>query len=310
MIYISEENWHGWKYGDGPNYGRQTGNLDFFTFYRSTDKKIFNFKTELLNAAKSTLEHYPYLKPCIFFSGGLDSELILRSYLEIGSDPEVFIVRYENDYNLYDVSYALTICSILNVKYHLIDFNLQNFYENDALLIAEEAQIDRPSMLPHLKFTENVDGLIIVGHSDVRWFRSNESYKEKGIWLAQDFEHDAGCDKYNILHNRPAIYQWWKWTPGLMISYTQLKWFKKLIDDQYEGKLGINSTKILGFKEIYPDLLLRKKSTGFEKIEHLINNVEHTISKKYGKLPFRKEINRTINQFYQEITGRSFKDFN
>lgn len=302
-MWTSENNWYKWQYGSNPNFGRQTDQLlEFKTNYSCGYKKsVGSFKEELLNAARSTLDHYPGLKPCVFFSGGVDSELILRSYIDIGSSPEVYIVRYENDYNIYDVSYAITICNILGIRYHLIDFNLKKFYENDAELVSDQAQIDRPRMLPHLKFTDCADGLIIVGHSDVRWYRYNEDYNEPGIWLAQDFEHDIGCDKYNLLHSRPAIYQWWKWTPGLVLSYTQLTWFKKLTADQYKGKLGINSTKIIGFKEVYPDLFERKKQTGFELIDPMIEEFEKFLIQKQGNFLYRNYIERSLKQLTEEI---------
>jgi hypothetical protein len=158
-------------------------------------------------------------------------------------------------------------------------------------------------MLPHIKFTDCADGLIIVGHSDARWYRTDDDYSKKGTWLMQDFEHDLGCDKYNILHNRPAIYQWFKWSPGLVLGYTTLDWFKKLINDEYSGKLGINSTKIIGFREMYPDIIERKKQTGFEKVDTLINEFELFLKTKYKGLPFRQYIDRTIHQLSIEITG-------
>ena len=302
-MYTSENNWYQWQYGDEPLFGRQTSNLPFNTFYGKSNTPIGSFKEELQKAAKSTLDHYPGLKPCIFFSGGVDSELILRAYLDIGANPKVYIVRYENDLNIYDVSYAITICTILKVEYNLIDFNLQQFYENDAEKIAEDAQIDRPRMLPHIKFTECADGLIIVGHSDIRWYRPHDDYTKKATWLAQDFEHDIGCDKYNILHNRPAIYQWWKWTPGLVISYTQLKWFKQLVNDEIIGKLGLNSSKLSGFREAYPDLITREKQTGFEKSDELINEFESFLKQKYKGLPYRQLVNRTLDELLTEIIG-------
>jgi hypothetical protein len=303
MIWTSENNWYKWSYGNGPNFGRQSNELDKFnTSYKCNfNKPVKSFKDELEDAARSTLEHYPGLKPCVFFSGGVDSELILRSYINIGAKPEVYIVRYENDYNLYDVSYAVTVCSILGIKYNIIDFALEKFYNSDAELVSEQAQIDRPRMLPHLKFTDCADGLIIVGHSDVRWYRTDEDYSKQGTWLAQDFEHDIGCDKYNILNNRPAVYQWWKWTPGLILSYTRLNWFQNLIKDKYNGKLGINSTKLQGFKEIYPDMITRKKSTGFENIDHLVDELEQHLIKKYNGLPYRNEINRSLEEMTKEI---------
>lgn len=301
-MWTSENNWYKWSYGD-QLFGRQTNDLlEFKTDYScGFDGIVLGFKEELERAASSTLDHYPGLTPCIFFSGGADSELILRSYLAIGAKPKVYIVRYENDYNLYDVSYAITICNILNVDYKLIDFNLEKFYRNEADLISEQAQIDRPRMLPHLKFTDCADGLIIVGHSDVRWYRTDDDYSKQGTWLAQDFEHDIGCDKYNILHNRSAIYQWWKWTPGLVLSYTRLQWFQNLINDKYKGRLGINSTKMLGFREIYPDMISRNKSTGFEKIDHLVDELEQHFIKKYNGLPYRNFIDRSLDQMTNEI---------
>lgn len=303
MIFTSEMNYaYTWQYGNGEINGRQTNELlPLKTFHGKLNRPLKSFKEELCLAAKSTVDHYPGLKPCLFFSGGVDSEVMLRSYLESGIKPEIYIVRYENDYNIYDVSYAIAICSSLNLDYHLIDFNLTKFYENDAEAIADQAQIDRPRMLPHLKFTEAADGLIIVGHADVRYFRQDGDYTKKGVWLAEDSEHDIACDKYNILHDRPAIYQWWRWTPGLVLSYTKMKWFKQLVNDEFPGKLGINSSKIIGYRESYPDLLFRKKSTGFDKIDHIVNEFENYLEKKFNGLVYRQEVIRTLDELDEEI---------
>jgi hypothetical protein len=305
-MYTSENNWYKWQYGDEQMFGRQNSMLPLKTFYSRSDSFIGNFKEELHKAARSTLDHYPGLRPSIFFSGGVDSELILRSYIEIGANPKVFIIRYENDLNIYDVSYAITICTMLKIDYTLVDFNLQKFYENDAEQVSLDSQIDRPRMLPHIKFTDCADGLIIIGHSDVRWYRPHDDYTSKATWLAQDFEHDLGCDKYNMLHNRTAIYQWWKWTPGLVLSYTKLKWFERLVNDEIYGKLGINSTKMSGFREIYPDLIPREKQTGFEKTDALIDEFEAFLQTKYKGLPYRQTVDRTLNELWIEITGKTY----
>lgn len=307
MIYTTENNWYTWQYGNKEPMGRQNSEHLLLNFnYSRYDKPVLSFKEELDNAARSTLDHYPGLVPCIFFSGGVDSELIVRSYFNIGSNPKIYIVRFDNDYNLYDVSYAITICNMMKWDYTLIDFNLTKFYENDALTVAEQAQIDRPGMLPHLKFTESVDGLIIVGHSDVRYFRQHDDYSMPSVWLAQDFEHDIGCDKYNIYHNRPAIYQWFKWSPGLVLSYTKLNWFKRLVNDEIIGKTGINSTKIEGFRELYPDMIQREKQTGIEKIDHIYNKILEQLKLKFNGLPYRQEYIRSIDDMWVEITGNTY----
>jgi len=301
-MWTSENNWYKWSYGDEPAFGLQSSNLPFHTSYVCGFKGVIgNFKEELLKAASSTLDHYPGLKPCIFFSGGADSELLLRAYLDIGSNPEVYIVRYENDYNIYDVSYAITICNILGVDYHLIDFQLKKFYETDAEKISEIAQIDRPRALPYCKFLELVDGLPILGEGDPYWVRLNDSYSDKGQWRYKDMEAFIGWDKYARHLNKPAVPQFFKWTPGLILSHTKLDWFTKLINDEYSGKLGTNSTKLQGYKEIYPDMIHRQKQTGFENTDAMINSFEKFLSKKYNGLPYRQYQDRTLIELTNEI---------
>ena len=304
MIYTSENNWYNWQYGDQKPFGRQTGNLEFKTTYGKFSGKFYDFKTELDQTAASTLDHYPGLRPQIFFSGGVDSELILRSYINIGANPEVYIARYENDMNIHDISYAIIVCNLLGVKYNIIDFNIQKFYENDAETISDQAQIDEPSMLPQLKFTESADGLIIVGMGDLFWTRVSDDYSQKSTWISRDFEFDNSLDKYSILHNRTAIYQWWKWSPGITLAYTKLKWFNQLINDELQGKLGVMSTKLSGFQEIYPDLMPRKKYVGFEKNKELLTEFENFIKRKNNGLIYRNEVHRTLEELLLEITGK------
>jgi hypothetical protein len=303
MIYTSENNWYTWNYKGQELFGRQSSNLKFNINYNKFGNEIYDLKIELDRAAASTLDHYPGLRPCVFFSGGVDSELILRAYINIGANPNVFIIRYENDLNIYDVSYAITICNLLDVKYNLIDFNLEKFYENDAESISDQAQIDIPKMLPHLKFTDCADGVAIVGHYGSAWTRLDKDYSEKSKWVLRNFEWGIGSNKYNILHNRAAIHQWWHWTPGLILSYTKLKWFNQLINDNFDGKLGFNSTKLLGFQEVYPDLLPRKKYIGFEKIPEVITEFENYLSKKNNGLIYRQEVDTTLEELTEEILG-------
>ena len=303
MIYTSENNWYSWQYGDGEKFGRQVDNQQFKTNFSHMTRPVMSFKQELLATARSTLESYPNLRPNIFFSGGAESEVMLRTYLEIGSNPKVTIMRYENDYNLYDVSYAVTICSMLNVDYDLIDFNLTKFYENDAERISEWAQIDRPRALPYCKFIEDAEGLPILATGDISVHRTTKEYipNQKGEWLGICWEHDIGWSKFIRVINKPGIAEWFKWTPGLVLSYINLNWFTNLTNDGYPGKLGPNSTKLIGYREAYPDLIQRKKQTGFEKIDTLANEMQEFLNKKYKGLPYRNYHLRSPDQIRLEL---------
>jgi hypothetical protein len=301
-MYTSENNWYSWQYGDGDLFGRQPCNQQFKTNFGRMTRPAKPFKEELLLAAQSTLDHHPNLKPNIFFSGGVDSEIMLRSYLAIGCKPKVTIMRYENDYNIYDVSYAVTVCSMLNVEYELIDFNLIKFYENDAERISELAQIDRPRALPYCKFIEDADGFPILGASDISLCRTPAEYALRGDWNVTCWEHDIGWSKFARAIDKPAVAEWFKWTPGLVLSFMNLDWFSKLTNDEYYGKTGCNSTKIIGYREAYPDLIERRKQTGFEKIDILVNEIEDYLYVKYKGLPYRNQYDRSLQQLRNELT--------
>lgn len=305
-MYISENNWYQWRYGNDSLFGNQTGDEKLKIMFTKTNKPILSFGEELVLSAKSTLEHYPNIRPNVFFSGGVDSEVVLRTYLKIGANPKVYIIRYEDDYNLYDVSYAVTICSMLNVNYSIIDFNLKQFFENEAEAISENAQIDRPRALPYCKFLELTDGLPILGEGDPYWYRKSEDYSQFSEWKFGELEAFIGWNKYAMYLNRPSVVQFFKWSPGLVLSHTKLMWFNNLINDRFFGKTGTNSTKIIGYREVYPDLLDRKKQSGFEKTDILINEFESFLKKKYKGLPYRQVVEKTVDDLWIEITGTPY----
>jgi len=298
-MWTSENNWYKWWYGD-VLFGRQTGGLQWNTSYKCNNvRRVGSFKEEMLTAARSTMDHYSGLKPCVYFSGGLDSELVLRSYIDIGADPIVNIFRFEDYINEYDVSYAIVICETLGVKYNVIDFNVKKFFENDAESISDIAQIDRPRGLPQLRFLDYTEGFAVLGIGDPRWTRS---VKDNTPWILLDQEHDTGWDKYILHKGMPAIAQWFKWTPELVLAYTELDWFKNLvINNKWTGREGVTSTKIIGYKEAYPDLLQRDKKTGMEPIDSLINEFERFLEKKNNGLPYRQVVPRTLDELRKEI---------
>lgn len=299
-MWTSENNWYKWYYDDHL-FSNQTSNKKFTTSFscRYTNRPL-SFKEELIGAAKSVMNHYSN-KPSILFSGGLDSDIMLRSFLAAGAKPNVYIYRYEKDYNIYDVSYAVTICSMLGVDYKIIDFNLEKFFSTDAVRLSSIAQIDRPRALPYCSFLEQTEGVPILGASDLSIQRTSDDYSTKGSWAVRCWEHDVAWSKFIKTINRPAVGEWFKWTPGLVLSYTKTKWCQRLINDKIYGKLGVNSTKIEGYREAYPDLIDRKKQTGFEYVDHMVLEFEEFLKQKNNGLVYRQFFDRPFENLEMEL---------
>jgi hypothetical protein len=277
-LLCSERNWYDWNYNDGK----------FNTVFQPHAQPLKSFKDELLDAARSTVDTIG--NPTLLFSGGAESELMLRSFLEIGANPNVVIYRYENEYNTYDVSLALAICMMLDVDFKIIDFNLQKFFENDAERISEIAQIDRPRALPYCKLLEISEGIPIIGRGEPNPLKLGDN------WIHRCNEYDVGRIKYARAIGKQSIPEWFKWTPGLFSSYMQTKWFAGLINNKFNVSEP-STTKLIGYREAYPDLVDRTKKTGFELIEALIQEVDEFLSRKNNGTPYRQTVDRDIHEW-------------
>lgn len=217
-------------------------------------RPIKSYKEELL--ANTRLIRDSFSEPFdLLFSGGVDSEIILRCNLELGIPVNVFIFRYENRYNLRDVTHALRICDELNVTPTVIDFNLKKFFENDAYDIWKIGHFKPAGRLPHMKMIEYLDNFPIMGDGDPVWKFSN------GQWRLELDETSHSQSIYSKSIQRPMIADWYEYSPEVIVSHSQTIWMQKLIAS---GLVDFNRFKYRLYNDIWPNLMVRPKLVGFE----------------------------------------------
>lgn len=299
-----KNDWYRYRYDDNDYYQPKTNiKQKFKTEIFTHHTKILSYKDALIYNAKQILEDFNNPKFALMLSGGSDSEVMLRACLDIKANFNTYIFRYENHANLYDLSYAIVLCESMNVKYNIIDFNVNSFYENEAIDFANIAQTDRPRALPQLKFMDYVDEEIcLYGQGDINWSRLNASdYSTLGRWVHNCNEHEIAWEKYIRSKNRKSVMLWFKYTPELQLSTALNTWSQKLINDKFYGKAGVNSTKILGYKEAYPNMISRVKKTGLESFLPIIEQVENELCRINGGLINRQTYTRTSEQYINEL---------
>ena len=76
-------------------YKVYTGRVDPVVYKNSS------WRNELVKTADSVYQEYGK-DLILFLSGGTDSEIVLRNFLEIGVKPRCVIIKFTNDYNLPD----------------------------------------------------------------------------------------------------------------------------------------------------------------------------------------------------------------
>jgi hypothetical protein len=259
-------NWMSYNF-DGTEYGKKLTKQSLFSInFNKKIKKdcIPSYKDALYNNARIMRESFS--EPFdVLLSGGIDSEVVVRTFKDLGIEHNTFIFRLENNYNVRDVNDAIDICQQINIPYKIIDFNLQKFFENDALYYFNNSFVPRAGRLPRLKWIEYLDNIPVFCDGEPYWKRSNgDDYSKKSEWHLQLEEGAYSSSIYGHNIGRTVIGDWYEYTPEIILSHMQHPITQNLLDDQLPGKLGSWSSRYPMHQEIWPEVKTRKKLVGYE----------------------------------------------
>lgn len=255
MFY--KNNWLTWYYDD-IEYGPKTSPNSKFDIkiMPTVTRPVNSYKEELLLNASVIRDTFS--EPFdLMLSGGVDSEVILRCYHELKIPVNVFVFRYENNYNLPDVTSALHICNELNVTPKVIDFDLQKFFENDAYDIWTTGYYLNSGRLPHMKMIEYLDNFPIMGDGDPVWEFSNDEWR-LGL---DDVSHSQSL--YCRTINRPMLVDWYEYSPEVILAHVNHPVMQTLMQSRGLHKDFIQA-KYLLHKDLWNAIELRPKYVGFE----------------------------------------------
>ena len=292
MFY--KNNWLTWYY-DNVEYGpKGTPTSKFEIQIKPTiTRPVKSYKEELL--LNASLIRDLFNEPFdLMLSGGVDSEVILRCYLELKIPINVFVFRYENNYNLPDVTHALRICKELNVIPTVIDFNLQKFFENDAYDIWTTGYYLNSGRLPHMKMIEFMDNIPIMGDGEPMWIFGNNEWK---------FELDEVCHSQSIhckTIGRPMIADWYEYSPEVIISHMNHPIIHSLMQTPSTHKHYVE-TKYQLHKQLWNSIEIRTKYVGYEgELKPGMNSSKPSFMLEFNKL---YNDHRSSTSFYYTKQG-------
>lgn len=257
--------WFSWSFNGELYTTRKNKNCEYKFHIANYEKKPkMTYKEALYYNATMCREYYSD-KFDLMLSGGIDSEVIARTFKDLGIKHNTVIFRYENDINYKDVNSAIEICQSLNLPYKIIDFNLQKFFENDAYDLFLTSNCIRAGRIVHLKLCDLVDNIPVMGEGEPYWKRSlGDDYSKKSEWLFPLNESNHNCSMYLHSKGRENICDWYEFTPYLIKAFNEHPIIKKLLNDELNGKLSNWTSRIPIHREIWPDIKFKHKLTGYE----------------------------------------------
>jgi hypothetical protein len=283
--------WMSWSFNDSP-YGLRTNNDDIYKLHIDVSKvstTTGSYKEELYNSAKMMRDSFVGQFD-VLLSGGIDSEIVVRTFKDLMIPHNTYIFRYENNINYKDVSSAIEIATSLNIPYKVIDFKLEKFFESEAHDIFQKSGCIRAGRLPHLKFLDYLDNIPVMGEAEPYWLRVlGGDYGRKSSWIFPLNESNHNASMYLHSLGRDNICDWYEFNPNLIKAFNTLPIIQDLINDRLHGKRSCWTSRTPIHQQIWPDIKHKHKLTGYEGENYTgvypayINNMQEYMTSVIGE---------------------------
>lgn len=267
-------------------WGNGTFNFDnkfgeFWVKYGSVEYQPASFREECVSAAKLIGESSD--KPILVcFSGGLDSEIMVRSFQEAGVPFEVAIMkfkyRHDDHINEHETKRAFEIAIEDNIVCHTMTVDIEDYFKNSLPELCKQYRTNNWSKLlvtEMIKHFSNYHCVIGDGKMMLQRHKTNGRRGLTGLYLEEELVNVAAIEVARqtgtTVTNRFFMY-----TPELMLSWLTDPQVSHWI--QYENALNSKYTNMnyYGIKtymmyQHWPETHIRPKYSGLERMMTLLN---------------------------------------
>ena len=218
----------------------------------------------------------------LLFSGGTDSEIVLRSFLNIGIIPTIYFIKFANDANIRDYYEVERVCRELNVKFNTIDFDVIDFYKSGAA--SEFAGVLQCSQLAYLSVYYNILKLQMPSVMGGEMLLRRHVNKQGSRWYYCIRENEDGSAmRFSLKYNIPLVNEWFSYTPEMILYYLENSDIQSLITTRYNYKLSSVSSKNKILEKIFSSVPWKIKTNGYEKLVGFNFETYKVLEREYPK---------------------------
>lgn len=226
----------------------------------------------------------------ILYSGGTDSEVCLHAFREAGIDVKIATLRFHNQLNSHDLEYVEKYSRATKQPIHFFDLDIENFWSSERLYqYVDPIQCVSPVLAYHLWLADQVPGVPVLAQGEpylAKQVSENDlpgvSLVEARPWSIVESERLCSLYKHFIKKQSPAVPGFFQYTPEQIFSFCfHNPIMSDLVQNKIPGKLGTRSSKNQMIHQFYPEIELRQKYTGIEKIEPLHDSYRAQLAKRF-----------------------------
>jgi hypothetical protein len=227
-------------------------------------RDVMTPKLEAINAAKLIADSAGNEKIKLCLSGGIDSECMLESFIEAKIPFDAVFLKFEDDFNNFDIKTNVEICQSKNIKINFIDLNVIDFLESGKCFeVAKKYECQSPQLATHLWLIEQLDGIPVLGGNPFVPTWNNDHL----FYLGLPGELHCTYFKFFEINDRLGIPWFFLYTPELASSFFQLECVKPFVHSKLSSDTYTYLKKCQSYEE--GGFLAKPrhdKFTGFERV--------------------------------------------
>jgi hypothetical protein len=195
----------------------------------------------------------------IMMSGGADSEIAARAFIDAGINFTAAIMRFKNGLNQHDISFAERFCSKHNISIYYFDLDITQFLFSDCFESIVKLYQTTAERAASIYLASQIPGFAILGQGEP------VVLKTLGKWCFQEKERICSWNKFWIYNNKPGIPGFHQFSPEQILAVLEDQMTIDMINDRTNYWIN-DKFKHAFYKKHYPEFELREKYTGFEEL--------------------------------------------
>ncbi len=210
----------------------------------------------------------------ILYSGGVDSEVTIMSFMAAKIPFTAQIMRFNDDINYHDIRYALDFCNKHDLKYNVHDIDIIKFFEGEMYDYAAATHCLSPQLCATMWLVDQVDGFPVIGQGECVIILDGDRWKFRESEMVNSFY------RHYLVNNKEGVPGFHQYTPEQMLSFLMDDTFLPYMNTE-SGKTSNKTTKLKIYQKYFP-LETRPKFTGFENIMDHDKKHRNCLAKLYS----------------------------
>lgn len=257
--------------------------------YGRCERPIADWRTECIATAR-LIRDVTDLDLWVLFSGGIDSEVMLQSFMFAGIPIRTAITCFKHDLNRHDIRYAIKFCETHEIPYRLLHIDIEHFVRSgEALAYASATKCVQPQLLHTMWAMDQVDGYPILASGECYLVRRAAQTEgdlttdvDPDTWEMFEKERIASWYRYLVFRRREGCAGFFQYNPENMLAFLLDPTVAALCNNMFPAETDTMNFKPVIYRKYFL-LEPRNKYHGCENVLHLDEYLRPELERLFGE---------------------------